>query len=274
MPQAYSVSLWVKPEAAAGKAGSPRRLVGVLRRRQTPARRWVLFKRPAAVARQCTWAHVAVTVGASRVDRVCEWRAVGPRPILGAGAAIDGPLVVGEGVKGLVDELEVASTVRSADWIKLAAAAQKRRCQAGGFGHAKRGSADAEEGASQLLRHPRQNLTVDAWVVIIILGIMFAVAAWVMAAKAMLVGRADRDNQQLPQALPRCPRCDDAGRDGLQTFPLAPCTRQACVRLVRKRDVGKASTAGLSGASIDAVKAAIDADLVREPPPERQDGVC
>ena len=183
---------------------------------------------------------------------------------LGAGAVIDGPLVVGEGVKGLVDELEVALTVRSADWIKLAAAAQSADAKLVVSVTQNAESADAEEGGEPgYFGILVKNLTVDAWVVIIILGIMFAVAAWVMAAKAMLVGRADRDNQHF---LKRFRDARDVMMLGEMAYKHSTLARlyTAGLRELVKRDVGKAGTAGLSGASIDAVKAAIDADLVRE----------
>lgn len=258
----YSVSLWVKPEAAAGKLVRQGALSVSLDGGKLSA---ALGSTQAAGGElpANAWAHVAVTVGAGKLT-VYVNGAQSAQADLGAGAAIDGPLVVGEGVKGLVDELEVASTVRSADWIKLAAAAQSADAKLVASVTQNAESADAEEGGEPgYFGILVKNLTVDAWVVIIILGIMFAVAAWVMAAKAMLVGRADRDNQHF---LKRFRDARDVMMLGEMAYKHSTLARlyTAGLRELVKRDVGKAGTAGLSGASIDAVKAAIDADLVRE----------
>lgn len=106
------------------------------------------------------------------------------------------------------------------------------------------------------------NLTVDAWVVIVILGIMMVLAFWVMISKSMLVGRTDKGNRAF---LLKFREAKDvmAVHGAYQHSSLARLYA-AGLHELKKRDVGKAESKPLSGASIDAVKAAIDADLVRE----------
>jgi biopolymer transport protein ExbB len=94
---------------------------------------------------------------------------------------------------------------------------------------------------------------------------MFVIAAWVMVSKSVLVGRADKDNQSFLK------RFRDAENDLLKlanpgAHPDSPLYRlyEAGVRELAKRKVGESGSAPLSGASIDAVKAAVDADYVRE----------
>jgi biopolymer transport protein ExbB len=94
---------------------------------------------------------------------------------------------------------------------------------------------------------------------------MFVVACWVMVTKALFVGKADKDNRQFLE------RFRDANANLLQleqgaSHPHSSLFRlyQAGVRELAKRNTGEAGSAPLSGASIDAVKASIDADLVRE----------
>lgn len=110
------------------------------------------------------------------------------------------------------------------------------------------------------------NLTIDAWVVIVILAVMFVIAAWVMVVKAIFVLRADADNQLFLQRFRET--SDDLlslGSDA-DAHPRAPLFRlyKAGVRELSKRKVGESGSPPLSGASLDAVKAAVDADMVRE----------
>jgi biopolymer transport protein ExbB len=183
---------------------------------------------------------------------------------LPAAPAIAGGWQVGEGYSGLVDELVIATVARSEGFLRFAHAAQ---------------SADARLVAS-VLQNPEssvgddgghggylgilvKNLTVDAWVVIGLCGLLFAVACWVMVDKFFLVRRTDSANQGF---LEQFREAQDVMRlEGPQTHPGSSLARiyAAGLRELKKRDVREGGLR-LSGASIDAVKAAIDADVVRE----------
>lgn len=259
----YSVSMWIKPEVAQGQLIKQGPLALDLVAGKLTASLGAL-KAVGGDLPVNAWAHVAITVGAGRLTLYVNGAQAAQAELAATSAGIEGPLLVGEGFKGLVDELEVAATVRSADWIKLASAAQSADAKLVATITQAEDTADAEEGGEPgyfgvLL----DNLTVDAWVVIIILGIMFVVASWVMATKAVLVGRADRDNQSF---LKRFRDARDVMSVGDLSYKHSTLARlyTAGLRELTKRDVGQAGTPGLSGASIDAVKAAIDADLVRE----------
>ena len=259
----YSVSMWIKPEVAQGQLIKQGPLAIDLVAGKLTASLGAL-KAVGGDLPVNAWAHVAITVGAGQLTLYVNGAQAAQAELAATSAGIEGPLLVGEGFKGLVDELEVAATVRSADWIKLASAAQSADAKLVATITQAEDSANAEEGGEPgyfgvLL----DNLTVDAWVVIIILGIMFVVASWVMATKAVLVGRADRDNQSF---LKRFRDARDVMSVGDLSYKHSTLARlyTAGLRELTKRDVGQAGTPGLSGASIDAVKAAIDADLVRE----------
>lgn len=259
----YSVSMWIKPEVAQGQLIKQGPLALDLVAGKLTASLGAL-KAVGGDLPVNAWAHVAITVGAGQLTLYVNGAQAAQAELAATSAGIEGPLLVGEGFKGLVDELEVAATVRSADWIKLASAAQSADAKLVATITQAEDSANAEEGGEPgyfgvLL----DNLTVDAWVVIIILGIMFVVASWVMATKAVLVGRADRDNQSF---LKRFRDARDVMSVGDLSYKHSTLARlyTAGLRELTKRDVGQAGTPGLSGASIDAVKAAIDADLVRE----------
>ena len=113
-----------------------------------------------------------------------------------------------------------------------------------------------------------KNLTPDAWVVIVILGIMFLIAFWVMVAKTLFVVRADKTTGASWCASEA--RLDMLALEQGPAHPHSSLFRlyKAGVRELKKRDIGtrdeQTEVKPLSGASLDAVKASVDADMVRE----------
>ncbi len=258
----YSVSLWIKPEAAAGTIFKQGALSISLDGGKLAAR---LGGASAAGGElpASAWAHVAVTVGGGKLSLYLNGEPAASAD-LGQAPAIEGTVVLGEGVRGLLDQLEVAASVRSAEWLKLAAAAQRADAKLVAAVTETEGSAKAEGGGEPShFAILVNNLTTDAWVVIIILGIMFVIAAWVMYDKAVLVGRADKDNLKFLAGFRDAKDVLTVSTKGMKHSQLARLY-EAGMRELKKRDVGVAGAAPLGGASIDAVKAAIDADLIRE----------
>jgi len=261
---AVTVSLWIKPDAAAnGTLVKWGRLALTLQAGKLAAR---IDKATLAggEVKPATWTQAALTVGAGKavlyVNGVEAARGDAVLP------ALSGPLQVGEGVTGLADELQIASTVRSAEWLRVAAGAQGAESKL--VASVKEAGDAAEEGSPGYMGILVKNLTTDAWAIIIILGLMFAVACWVMVSKTMFVMRADKDNRKFLK------RFRGASVDMLHlaksgTHPNSSLFRlyMAGVRELKKRDVGEDESKhdkSLSGASLNAVKASIDADLVRE----------
>ena len=211
-----------------------------------------------------TWSQAALTVGGGRaalfVNGVEVGHADAPTP------AVAGALQVGEGVKGLADEIQIANTARSADWLRVSAGAQGAESKL--VASVKDNAGDAEGASPGYFIILVKNLTTDAWVVIIILALMFALACWVMVSKTMFVVRADEDNRVFLQSF------RGASVDLLQLgegaiHPNSSLFRLylAGVRELAKREIGGGDARApraLSGASLDAVKASIDADMVRE----------
>ena len=261
---AVTVSLWIKPDAS--KSGTllkwgPLALTlqaGKLGARIDKATLSGGDVKPTA------WTQAALTVGAGKavlyVNGVEAARGDVTLP------ALSGPLQIGEGITGLADELQIASTVRSAEWLHVAAGAQGAESKL--VASVKEAGDAAEEGSPGYIGILVKNLTTDAWAIIIILGLMFAVACWVMVSKTMFVVRADKDNRKFLK------RFRGASVDMLHlaksgTHPNSSLFRlyTTGVRELKKRDVGKDEhkhDKSLSGASLNAVKASIDADLVRE----------
>ena len=205
------------------------------------------------------WAHVALVAGAGKATLY-----VNAKPAASFDAtlpAIDAGLDIGAGAKGLIDELQVAAVARDEGWLKLAEAGQGGDS---GFIKSTResaGEASAEGGQTGYIGVLVKHLTVDAWVVIGILGAMFVIAAWVMATKMQMVMRMGKANDRFIERFRKL-GADEAeikGRFG--DSPLYRLYRNGMGELDKRRAAG---TAQLSGASFNAIKAVLDADLVRE----------
>jgi biopolymer transport protein ExbB len=132
--------------------------------------------------------------------------------------------------------------------------------------HALKEGADAEAGgeggSTSYFGVLLKNLTTDAWVVIIILMIMFAIAAWVMVSKALLVSRMAKANDQFLARF----RASSAAR-AVAEEPVFQGSTLWQLYQVGSQEVGKRQAQGimaLSGANLDAIKATLDATLVRQ----------
>ena len=92
---------------------------------------------------------------------------------------------------GWLDEVQIAKTARSADWIKLQFRSQSPDFTVINFGSDE--SADAGGGVNYgviIL----ENLTVDGWVVIGLCGVMLVISLLVMVGKGITLKRAKKDN--------------------------------------------------------------------------------
>jgi biopolymer transport protein ExbB len=260
----YSVSLWFKPEGLTGTVFKQGPLALALNAGKASA----TLGTAAATGGELppsAWAHLAVTLGNGKLTLYVNGAQAAQADVPATVSPIEGALTVGQGLTGLLDQLEVAGTVRSADWVKFAHAAQSADAKLVLSTTQTEETAAAGEGGEE---HGHfailvDNLTVDAWVVIIILGVMFVIACWVMYDKAVLVGRADKDNTKFLTGFRNAKDVLTVPTQDMKHSQLARLYN-AGLRELQKRNVGKEGAEPLSGASIDAVKAAIDADLIRE----------
>ncbi len=205
------------------------------------------------------WQHFAVAIGAGKATLYLDGA-----PVASDAARLpemQAEVSIGEGLIGLMDEVQLAATERSPEWIKTAAAAQGIDTKL--LSVKSDDTVEASEGHASYLGILIDNLTVDAWVVIAILIAMFFIALAVMVVKARMIGVVDKANREFLKYF-RGARdvlaFEDHGRHGRSTLYRL---YQAGLRETNKR-ADAHGRIELSGASIDAVKAAIDADLVRE----------
>ncbi len=258
--QGFTFSAWLKPGAAEGTLYQQGAVTISL------AAGKLQFNNGSAVVaggelKPGTWQHVAVTVAGGKAVLYID----GTEVANGAAAlpAVQDAVNIGNGYQGELDELELASVARSAAWIKAAASGQSMDGQLIKVSAAE--GDEEEEGGSSHFMVLFHSLTVDAWVVIIILAVMFAISAAVMVAKARQVTRNDKANRAFIE------RFNDASHAELLQLDQGADTQNSTVvrlylaglREIRKR-YDAAGQLSLSGASLDAIKAAVDADLIRE----------
>jgi biopolymer transport protein ExbB len=205
------------------------------------------------------WHHVALTIGQGLTTLYLDGNQVATAAA--TIADMQGEIAVGKGYSGVIDELEVSNSARSADWIKVAAKGQGQDAQLLTYGE---DEASGGEGSTSYFGVLFRSLTTDAWVVIIILSIMFVISVAVMITKAMLVIRTDKGNKQFHSHF------RSAQQDLLELEQKASNADSTLFRLyiaglreIRKRNTDN-DKLELSGAAMDAIKAAIDADLIRE----------
>jgi biopolymer transport protein ExbB len=257
-----SVSLWIKADAVAqGTLWQQGTVAMQVQGGQLAARVGTVSTRGGTLA-VAQWTHVAMTLGQGKLTLYVNGTQVAQADT--ATPAVEGETRAGEGITGTLDELQMAGAVRAPAWLALAAATQG--VGAKGIKGQLEADGAAEAGGHNYFGILFANLTTDAWIIIGILLVMFLIAVWVMITKAVFVVRADKDNlgflerfRSASDNLLMLGQDADAHRNS-QLFRLY----QAGVRELAKRKVGAADAKPLSGASLNAVKASVDADLVRE----------
>ena len=210
-----------------------------------------------------TWQHVAFTLEGGKASIYVNGVQVGSGEAPGVDAETD--IKIGDGYTGEMDELEIANIARSAAWLKLAASAQGVDSQLLQITASEGGEAEEAEGEANYIGILVNSLTLDAKIVIGILAVMFVISVWVMWAKAVLVSKTDKDNKKFLARFQKTDAKDLLALDKNANYPNSTLFKlyKAGLREIKKRQ-HEGQVLALSGASMDAIKAAIDADLVRE----------
>jgi len=296
----WTFSAWMKPAAANAAAvilhveEGERSLVlasdagGVFGRYSQKGRNVETSRLPFAAGE---WQHVALVAakdkltlavnGASTVASI-DLKDIAGTVSIGAKADNSG------GFAGELDEVQIAKTARDGAWLSAAVASQTPSSNLLRFGEDQ--DAAAEGGGSEsYFRVILQNVTLDGWVVIVVLVIMAAVSWVVMLGKALYLSRVAKDNKtfladykKLGMGDPR--RLDHEDRDEDQELEDSPVSAalfgkhdhyqsSTLYRIfhqgmhevnVRLGSAAGAQAAGLSEQAVDAIRAAVDAAVVRE----------
>jgi len=260
----FTVSLWVRPDTAAGTLYAQGPLEVTLVAGKLTAKLGAISVSGGDLA-AATWSQVALTVDPGKLALTvngAETSQVLPRPL----PAIEGEIRVGEGLQGLIDELEISNVARSPEWIKFNYAAQGADAKLIASKTENTGS-ESSSGGGSYFGILFKSLTLDAWVIIGILAVMFFIAVAVMISKSLYVARTDSANRRfLRQFRETLDVLKIGGERGGEQFGNSSLYRlyRAGLQELIKRKVGQGDRPPLSGPALNAVKASIDADSVRE----------
>lgn len=211
------------------------------------------------------WQHVAVTWGGGKVTLYANGKEVasGSAPV----GDLGGEAVLGAGFHGDMDEVAVAPALRSAEFVRLQYVSQQPDSPLVSIGEGD----DAESGGHSTFGILLKALTPDALVVIIILGFMGVISFLVMGAKALLLVKTEKGNDFFldhfrTEAESLLSSSASAG-EGLVGEPRVGNSSVYRLYEVGVAEMKKRFATGrerLTGASLDAVRASIDAAMVRE----------
>jgi biopolymer transport protein ExbB len=286
----FSVSAWVRVETAGQNAvlfsqqeGAKSivlaleggKLVAVVNDGSVTLRSEPTVDLPLAV-----WHHVALTVEEGALlyvngQKVAESPAICPD--------MTGDITLGRGFVGEVDELNLANVARSADWFRAASMGQGLEAKLAVFGEE-----EGEEGGGEASYFGviLQNVTLDGWVVIVILMIMLAISTLVMTTKALVVNKTDKANKGFMEAFRNLDSAHTADLDqaddkedadlkdsGLASIMFGHHDHHQNASLYRiyhaginevKKRVGERTDVMLSPQALNAIRATLDGTLVRE----------
>jgi biopolymer transport protein ExbB len=236
------------------------------------------------------WHHVAVSAGAGKLTLYVDGIAAGNAPL--TLQEVGGTLSVGamEGAKfltGDIDEVEVSKVARSADWLKASASGQGMEANLVVYG------ADGQReggGSPSYFLTIAKNLTTDGWVIIGICMAMLVIAIVIMLVKAILLSRVEKANGKFLREFRRLSgdatalddpteKVNDELEDDAPSLSSLAGDQNKFgastlyrlyhhgVRELNKRVAGQTLSAAhvtvLSHQSTDAIRAAMDATMVR-----------
>lgn len=228
------------------------------------------------------WHHVALTLG-QNLTVYLDGEAAGTASAVAP--QMQGAIVAGKGYSGEMDELEISGAARSPDWIKAEAKSQGADALLVSYGADEvKGSGGSTSYFGTILH----SVTLDGWVVIGMLAVMSAISWMVMLVKGYVIGKVQKSNKLFMAeysklALAETARLDadeDEEDEDLSDSPLLSVLvgkhdhfqnstlykiYHTGVQEIRNRfgvlDAGKQN---LTPQAIGAIKASLDATLVRE----------
>ncbi len=214
------------------------------------------------------WQNVAVAAAAGKISFYIDGAAAGSGDL--ALAEIGGAAVIGEGFKGELDEVGLSGVARAADYIRARAVAEMAESP---LVVADEAAAGGEASYMGILLGA---LTVDGWVVIGILAVMFVISVWVMFAKTRFILRAQKGNEffvkrfreKSAQLLtPGDPEAASLANE--KALKHSPIYRIYTIGLAEiehrfEHQARQGRNRSLSLAALEAIRASMDAGIVRE----------
>ncbi|MDP3538835.1 MAG: DUF2341 domain-containing protein [Azonexus sp.] len=215
-----------------------------------------------------TWQHVAITLIGGRLTFYLEGTEAGTADVPVADGG--GDIQIGAAFRVELDEVTLAATSRSAEYIKALHGSQQSDSL----------MLEAEEEAAgesaSYIGILLGALTVDGWIVIGILAVMAVISVAVMIGKTLFLGRADKANSAFLNTFRNNPR-HLLQPDSMETKAIAEDDAMLHSTIYRLYKIGieemrhrfetqsKSGTEiSLSAAALNSIRAAMDAGLVRE----------
>lgn len=151
----------------------------------------------AAQLRPGNWHHLALVALNNKVSIYLDGAEAAsveaPLAAASFGLSIGGTGRGGNGLVGDIDEVEVAGVARSVDWLRVAARGQGVNATVVGYGG---DQGESGGGSGSYFGTILRSVTVDGWVVIMLLTVMAGISWAVMVGKGMLIQRVRKDNQE------------------------------------------------------------------------------
>jgi biopolymer transport protein ExbB len=227
------------------------------------------------------WHHVALTAG-QVLTVYLDGKEIAQAPV--TLADMQGDITFGKLFTGEMDELKLSNVARSADWIKIEAESQGADALLVGYGQDEANGGGGTSYFGTILH----SVTTDGWVVIGILIVMALISWVVMGLKAVVISKVQKGNKAFLLDYGKLSITETAKLDQAQTEEDAEIENsQLLIALYGKHDhyqdstlyhiyhTGiqeiknrfanvEASQQYLSPQAIGAIKASLDATLVRE----------
>lgn len=226
------------------------------------------------------WHHLAIRAGDGTLTLYVDGIDAGNSKIdaqdVGGPLTIGGSAANGNDFTGELDELQVSNIARSPEWLKAAATSQGMVAPLVVYG----GDAQQEGGGSQsYFGTTLRNVTVDGWVIICILAVLFVASVLIMIFKAAYLSRVGRGNARFlkefheqaadPAALERRLEKSGAESEDAARFRSSPLWSlyhhgiQQTLKRFEGQAVGADRVRTLSAQSIEAIRATLDASVIR-----------
>lgn len=270
----FTFTAWIKPSGAGtGRlltlgAGKPSLSIN-LASGQVAATLGTAQIKATAPLKPGVWQHLAVVAGNGKLTFYLDGTSVGS----GDFALLDvaGPAEIAEGYQGELDEVTLAGTARSDAYIKALVASQMAESPLLTFE-----DGGSEGGGTSYISILLGAVTVDGWVVIGILVVMFVISVVVMIGKAQFLARTKKGNEEFLDRFRKAwIEMLTPGTTAAESSAGDPELRHSCISRLHLIGIGEIShrfdaqrkTGGqvsLSATALDTIRAAIDAALVRE----------
>ncbi len=204
------------------------------------------------------WHHIAFSMVNGQAKLYLNGKEIGNGPI--SAASLSGDIQLGNNFSGELDSVEVFNVAKSASWIGLVNSSYGVDGKLFTFT-----GEDEEEGGESYFGILFNSLTLDAEIVIAILAVMFLISAWVMYVKATVIVKTDKENAQFLQRFQSADSHNllnlDQGID-LPNSTLLGLYKAGIVEIRKREKAGQKLVLG--AAAMSAIKASVDAELVRK----------